>query len=56
MVLKQGVTVIFFSAEHASRGVVFNLLVSLTASSLIQRGSVFEVVVPQTAKKMSAIT
>jgi hypothetical protein len=49
-VLKQGLTVIFFqlNTHHHEGGVVFNLLVSLTASSLIQRGSVFEVVVPHT--------
>ncbi len=48
--LKQGLTVIFFqlNTHHHEGGVVFNLLVSLTASSLIQRGSVFEVVVPHT--------
>ncbi len=48
LVLKSGLTVIFFQLNTHHHGVVFNLLVSLTASSLIQRGSVFEVVVPHT--------
>jgi hypothetical protein len=43
LVRKQGLTVIFFQREG---GVVFNLLLCLTVSSLIQRGSVFEVIVP----------